>query len=471
MHPSTLRRRAARAPLARAAALATLAASVPVARAAAQTTDSARIAAAVDSIAAAALAGGKAAGMSIAVSHGGRPVVTRGYGMADVEWRVPTPAGAVYEIGSVTKQLTGAAIMRLVEQGKVDLDAEVTTYLPAFDPQGRRITVRRLLDHTSGIRPYTAMPEFRDIERKSLPRDTMVRLLSKATPTFEPGAAEAYNNSGFFLAGLLVEKVSGKPYAEFVKEELFDRAGMRDSRYCDQGAVVPHRARGYELHGSELRRGGWIDHTWPFAAGSICSTVADLDAWNRALHGGRILGAAAYRELVAPGSLADGTPLSYAKGIATSDLAGRRALHHGGAIPGFLSYVAWFPETRLSVAVLVNTMGPVQPLDVVRAIAEVVHGKAAPRVARLDGKPSDYAGEYRGVGGYGEELVMRVTVDSTGGLVLAGPVAGPTPRPLTSLGNGVFEVDDKRLTFVRDAGRVSKMRLDVTYALLVLKRD
>lgn len=438
--------------------------------AAAQTADSARIAAAVDSIAASTIAGGRVAGLSVAASLDGRPIVVRGYGLADVEWKVPTPDDAVYEIGSVTKQFTAAAIMRLVEQGKVELDADVTTYLPGFDPQGRRITVRRLLDHTSGIRPYTAMEEFRAIEKRSLPRDTMLALLSRATPTFEPGAAEAYNNSGFFLAGLVVEKASGRSYADFVKDELFARAGMMDSRYCDQGEVIARRARGYELHGSELRRGGWIDHTWPFAAGSICSTAADLDRWNRALHGGRILGDAAYRELVAPGTLADGTRLSYAKGIATSDLAGYRALHHGGAIPGFLSYAAWFPERRLSVVVLVNTMGPVQPVDVLRSVALSVLGKPAARVARVEGKAADYVGEYSGVGGYGEPLTIRVTADSTGALLLQGPLSGPTPRPLSPLGGAAFDLDGNRVTFVRDGGRVTALTFDATYALLVLKR-
>ena len=438
---------------------------------AAQTSDSARIAAVADSVAAATLAGGRVAGLSIAVSLGGRPILARGYGMADLEWQVPTAERTVYEIGSVTKQFTAAAIMRLVEAGKVDLDADVTTYVPEFDAQGRRVTVRRLLDHTSGIKPYTMLPAFQEFGMRTLPRDTIVTLLSKTPFVFEPGAVEAYNNSGFFLAGLIVERTSGVSYAEYVRTQLFERAGMRDSRYCDVTTVVPRRARGYQLGGQGLERAHYLDHTWPFAAGSLCSTVADLDAWNRALHGGKILGAGAYREMIAPGTLADGTTLGYAKGLGVGELAGHPAIHHGGAISGFLSYVAWFPERELSIAVSVNTMGPVQPLDVVRALARSVLGEPAARVARLEGKAADYVGEYRGVGGLGEEMVMRVSADSSGALLLESPFSGPTPRPLTPLGGGTFRLDDNRVRFVREDGRITGLSFDATYALLVLRRD
>src|SRR5919112_1253368 len=171
----------------------------------AQRSDPARVAAAVDSIAAAALKDGHAAGISVAVSLAGRPLATKGYGYVDLEWKVPTPTGAVYEIGSVTKQFTAAAVMQLVEQGKIDLDADLTAYLPGYDTQGRRVPVRRLLDHTSGIASYTSLPEFRDFETRTFTRDSLVKVFSKKPFTFEPGALESYNNSGFFLLGLIIE--------------------------------------------------------------------------------------------------------------------------------------------------------------------------------------------------------------------------------------------------------------------------
>ena len=442
-------------------------------RAAAQTADPARIAAALDSLAATALAGGKAAGLSIAVSLGDAPVIAKGYGYADLEWKVATPDRAIYQIGSVTKQFTSAAIMQLVEAGRIDLDADVTTYLPDYDTQGRKVPVRRLLDHTSGIRSYTSIPEFKAIERRTFPRDTLVKLFSKQPFTFEPGTSESYNNSGYFLLGLIIERVSGQPYASYVKANLFDRAGMKEARYCSESEVVPGMAHGYDMGEHGLGHAPVISHNWPYAAGSLCASAADLVAWNRALHGGKILGAAAYAEMMRPGALNDGTPLRYAKGIAAADLAGHRALHHSGDIPGFATHLAYLPERRLSIAVTVNSQGPARPDAISRAIAELVLGKAPAPRARLKGKAADYVGAYRGTGGMGEDLTVHVVSDSAGRLVLRSPFTHPdAPATLLYTGGEAFELDNgMRVTFVRERGRVARVSVDAIYGLMVLARQ
>jgi CubicO group peptidase (beta-lactamase class C family) len=442
--------------------------------AAAQTKDPARIAAAVDSVVTAALQDGHAAGLSVAVSLGGRPVITKGYGYADLEWKVPTPERTVYQIGSVTKQFTAAAVMQLVEQKKIDLDADVTTYLPDYDTQGRRIPVRRLLDHTSGLKDYLQMPVFHDqIGMKPLPRDTLVKLFSKEPFDFEPGEMEKYTNTGYFLLGLIIEKVSGRSYQDYVREYLFERAGMKDSRYCSETEVVPNMAHGYEMTQHGLRHSVRVDHTWPYAGGSLCTTVADLDRWNQALHGGRILGPAAYKAMITPGTLNDGSPLQYAKGIAASDIGGHRALHHGGNLPGFFTYVHYFPADSLSIAVAVNTQGPVQPDVMARSIAEIVHGAPVAKAAPATAKAADYVGEYHGKGGYGEDLVLKVAADPTGRLTIEGPIAGPPgpPRQLAYARGETFQLDDKELTFVRQRGRVAKLRVDAVYVQMVLTRE
>jgi CubicO group peptidase (beta-lactamase class C family) len=452
------------------AAVATLTITTP---ATAQTKDPARIATAVDSLVTAALQDGRTAGLSVAVSLGGRPVITKGYGYADLEWKVPTAERTVYQVGSVTKQFTAAAIMQLVEQKKIDLDADVTTYLPDYNTQGRRIPVRRLLDHTSGLKDYLQMPVFHDqIGMKPLPRDTLVKLFSKEPFDFEPGEMEKYTNSGYFLLGLIIEKVSGRSYQEYVREYLFERAGMKDSRYCSETAVVPNMAHGYEMSEHGLRHSVRVDHTWPYAGGSLCATVADLDAWNQALHGGKVLSPAAYNAMITPGTLNDGSPLQYAKGIAVSDIGGHRALHHGGILPGFFTYVEYFPEDSLSIAVAINSQGPVQPDVMARTIAEIAHGAPVAKAAPPQTKTADYVGEYRGKGGYGEDLVLKVAADPAGRLTIEGPLAGPPgpPRQLAYARGETFQLDDKQLTFVRQRGLVTKLRVDAVYVQMVLKR-
>jgi CubicO group peptidase (beta-lactamase class C family) len=372
---------------------------------------------------------------------------------------VPTPERAIYEIGSVTKQFTAAAILQLQEQGKLSLDDEITKYLPNYPVQGRRVTIRRLLDHTSGIKGYTELPEFAALMSRSLLRDSLVALFGVKPFDFAPGDAMVYNNSAYFLLGLVIEKVSGVSYAVYMRENLFKRAGMPDSRYCSNTDVVPRRAHGYDAAPGGLRLAQYIDFTWPYAAGSLCTTAGDLVAWTRALHGGAILGAAAYRELLSPGTLNDGTTLRYAKGLFVGDsVLGHRTIHHGGDIPGFSTELAYFPDDSLVVAVLVNTAGPVRPGTIASDIVRVTLGDRSPTAVAFRGRAADYVGEYRGVG-RGTPLVIKVAADSTGALTIANGNA-PAQR-LTYLGKETFGRGSSRFTFVREQGQVKRLRADL----------
>ena len=452
----------------RATAVLIFASALPFVSLEAQATDAARIRSAVDSIAAAALAGGRAAGMSIAVVRGRDTLVLKGYGMADLELDVPTPARAVYEIGSVTKQFTAAAILLLAEEGKLSLDDEITKHLPDYPTQGHRITIRRLMDHSSGIQGYTEMQAFGALVPQRLPRDTLVKLFSSRPFKFAPGTAVAYNNSAYFLLGLIIEKVSGRSYGEFVKARLFDRVGMADSHYCDAGAVVKRRAHGYEMSPEGLRVKSYLDHTWPYAAGSLCSTVWDLVAWNQALHGGRVLSAASYREITTGDTLVDGTRIRYAKGLVNDSIAGRHAIHHGGGINGYLSHLAWFPDEQVTIAVLVNTVGPVSPDAITGSIAALLFGRPQPAApVALDHPAVDYVGVFRGIG-RGDSLTITVSADSGAvRLRIGGQGQGPVAR---YVGNDTFMIGRNRYAFQREGGRVTGLRADMISVVSRLTR-
>jgi CubicO group peptidase (beta-lactamase class C family) len=432
----------------------------------AQTSEPARIASAVDSIVAAGLAGGRAAGASVAVVRAADTLVMKGYGYADLEFDVATPERAIYEIGSITKQFTAAALLQLVEQGKVNLDAPITDYLPTYPLQGHTLTVRRLMDHTSGIKGYTEMPEFGQLMVRKLPRDSLVAIFSAKPFDFAPGDAMVYNNSAYFLLGLIIEKTSGMKYEEYVQKNLFERAGMTDSRYCSESAVVKRRAHGYDARPDGLQRAAYLDHTWPYAAGSLCSTVGDLVAWNRALHGGHLLKPESYRELITPGTLNDGSRLRYAKGLSVDSLLGQRTIRHGGGINGFLSDLAYFPDHNLTIAVLVNTAGPVDPGSITRAIAETIFGKWTPAAVAFKGKAGDYVGEYRGVG-RGREMIVRI---ASGVDALTIQVGDGQPAPLLYLGSETFARDGSRYTFVRANSGVIGLRADNVGGYTILTR-
>jgi CubicO group peptidase (beta-lactamase class C family) len=227
------------------------------------------------------------------------------------------PADAMFEIGSVTKQFTAAAILQLRDEGKLSLDDEITKWLPDFDTRGNRVTVRRLLDHTSGIVGLTEMPEVQQLMLEpELPARLGIALINRYPFQFPTGTMQMYNNSAFWLAGLIIEKASGMTYKDYVEQRIFAPLGMTRSMYCNSGENVPRRANGYLVQNGVIRRAPTNAHTWmPFAAGSLCSTAGDLVTWVKALHGGRVLSPGSYQEMITPARLNDGTPLRYGLGI------------------------------------------------------------------------------------------------------------------------------------------------------------
>lgn len=377
---------------------------------AAQSADRARVVATLDSLARAHVADSLVAGVAVGVVSRGDTFLLGGYGFADLEWVVPMATDAVFEIGSVTKQFTAAAVLRLAEEGKLDLEADITTYLPDYDTQGRRIPLRRLLDHTSGIKGYTEMPVFGEYMTRRLPRDSLVEKFEAVPLEFEPGTALIYNNSAYFLLGLIVEKVSGEPYEEYVETHLFQPLGMSRSSYCEQNAVVERRAHGYDQGPGGLQRKRYLDHTWPYAAGSLCSTAGDLLRWNEALHGGRVVSAASYEDMTTPDPLVDGTPVRYAMGLMVFDDNGRRAITHGGGINGFLSDAWHYPDEGLTVVVLQNAASQRAPGQLARSLVEAVIGKGEEPVAgTFTGDLSALVGTYRGPA-RGQEWTADVSV-------------------------------------------------------------
>ncbi len=437
-----------------------------------QTNDRHAIAALVDSIIERPVADGRIAGASVGIMLAGDIIVLKGYGYADLEHDVPTPDGALYQIGSVTKQFTSTAIMQLVEEGRIDLDVDFTTYLPGYPANGGAITVRRLLDHTSGIKGYTEMATFGSVAAETLPRDTLVSLFASEPPDFAPGDALIYNNSGYFLLGLIIEAVSGDSYEDLVRARLLEPAGMSSSGYCSNKEIVKGRAHGYDTSSGGLVRGAYVDHTWPYSAGSLCSTVGDLLAWNQALHGdgsgGTLLSTASYAELITPGTLNDGTPVRYAMGFGVVEFGDKRMIAHGGGIPGFLSDARYFPDDDLTIVVLINTTGPVSPGNLTRSIAEFILGVPATRPDHgYDGDLDAFIGSYTGPG-RGRELTILVAKD---GDAITAQVGESEPLPLIHLQGLTFASGNTHVTFIWHGADVTALQFDQVGGLYVLTKN
>jgi CubicO group peptidase (beta-lactamase class C family) len=226
----------------------------------------------LDSLAGAGVLEKRAAGIVAAVVKGNDTLLLKGYGKADVEWDIPMPADAMFEIGSVTKQFTAVALLQLRDAGKLTLDDDITKWLPDFDTRGNKLPLRRLLDHTSGIVGITEMPEFGIlVNNPRFPRDSAYALIKRYPFQFRTGEAQIYNNSAFWLLGLVVEKASGMTYEDYVEKRIFAPLAMTRSSYCNSAEVVDRRAHGYEFipppqrtaGGPVVRRADQNVHIWP----------------------------------------------------------------------------------------------------------------------------------------------------------------------------------------------------------------
>ncbi len=421
----------------------------------------------------------KVAGIAIAVYKNNEPLIHKAYGMADLEFNVKMPVDASFEIGSVTKQFTAAAICQLAESGKLSLDDDITKYLK-FDTHGNHVTIRNLLSHTSGIKGYTELPVFEKLSVFTFPRDTLLRLLEKEPFDFDPGEGLIYSNSGFFMLGLIIEKVSGLPYEEYVKKNLFEKAGMKNSYYGSEIKVISNKAHGYNMGEMEFSQNGkptghtrldhaaYLNHTWPYAAGSLCSTTEDLAKWNDALHHGKILGEKMYEEYITPAVLKDGSPTHYAKGITLSEQDGRRLISHGGGINGYLAQNNYYPDDNISIIVLINTTGPVSPSGISKHIAGFLFGNTSLTTIPFRGDYSKLYGTYKGVG-RGEDFSVIVTGNDTA-LSIKLPYERKV-KELKYLPDSSWTDGSSRYWFRGSGNTMDEMRIDQTYGYLILKRE
>jgi CubicO group peptidase (beta-lactamase class C family) len=295
---------------------------------------------------------------AVLVARGDSVLYERGFGEADMEWGVPNAPDTRFRIGSVTKQFTAALVLQLVEEGRLALDGHVRDYLPEYPAEtGGRLTVHHLLSHTGGVPNYTAQPGFMDgPARSTFTTDAFVATFSGLPLEFEPGTRFAYSNSGYFLLGALVERVTGQTYEAALRERILVPLGLTDTGYDRTGRILGRRAAGYRKAGTGYEHAAYLDDSIPHAAGMLYSTVRDLHRWTRALHAGR-----PFRR---PETLARmTTPVldgyAYGLGVADAPLGERtvRVVQHSGGINGFASMLTYLPDDGTTVVVLDNTEG------------------------------------------------------------------------------------------------------------------
>ena len=317
------------------------------------------LAAIVDGLTSEAMDGDPAAvGLSVAVALEDEPRLARGYGLAELEHGVKTTPETLFRIGSITKQFTAAAVCLLAESLEVDVDVDLHDYVPDFPTQGHVVTVRHLLTHTSGIPSYTGLgPSWERTLPLELDHAELLAMVAERPFDFPPGRSYRYNNTGYYLLGVLIENVSGVSYPEFVSRELTTPLGLAHTRYGSNSDVIPDRAQGYRLVEGELKNDELIGMSQPGAAGALLSTASDLVAWDIALRAGRVVRPETYEEMTLPFLLEDARETEYGFGLFLADRDGRPCVSHGGGIKGFNSFLAHYPEHGVTIAVLSNSEG------------------------------------------------------------------------------------------------------------------
>jgi D-alanyl-D-alanine carboxypeptidase len=320
-------------------------------------------------------------GLSVAVIRDAKTILIRNYGLANVELSAPVTSESVFKLASVTKPFTAAAIMMLVEGGKIKLDEPIARYLSDLPPNWRAVTVRQALSHTSGIPDYLRAPRWSwpSSWRLSLTPKEVIQLASEVPLDFAPGTQIRYSNTGYYVLGLLIERVTGKPYAQFLSERIFQPLQMTSTRRDSVTEIVPHRASGYTFDHA-LENAEFTSETWAYSEGGLISTIQDLAKWAAAISTDKVVRRSSLMQMWTPSRLNNGRlavigdngagkPNYYGLGWYISEHRGHRVALHPGDKPGFSSTITHFEDDRLTIILLCDTSSnaPAFPLSLAGA--------------------------------------------------------------------------------------------------------
>jgi CubicO group peptidase (beta-lactamase class C family) len=315
---------------------------------------------------------------SVLVAHKGEVVYKKGFGMANMEWDIPNESDTKHRLGSITKQFTSMLIMQMVEKGQLKLDVPITTYLPDYPKaNGDSITLHHLLTHTSGIPNYTSFPNFfNEKSRNHYEVNDFLKEFSSLELEFTPGEKFAYSNSGYFLLGAIIEKVSGKTYEAMLIENITIPAKMTNTGYDHHATILKNRATGYQKFGDDYVNSPYLDMSIPYAAGSLYASADDLYLWDQALINGTLLSKEYTDIMLTPYAPSWGGHYAYGWGVSKTLLEKATdsvmVYSHGGGINGFNTLITRIPSEQ-NVIVLLNNTGGAALNEMSTAITAIIY--------------------------------------------------------------------------------------------------
>jgi len=397
-------------------------------------------------------------GVAVLVARGDQLLYRGARGMASIELGVPMNPDQMFRIGSVTKQFAATALLKLIDEGKAKLDDPLSKFLPDY-PKGESVTLRQLLNHTSGIKSYTGIPGYMgNPVRRELSTKELLAEFKDLPADFAPGGKWAYNNSGYVLVGAVIEAISGKPWHQYVDEVLLGPLKLSHTAYPGETRLLKGMVNGYDFDPKlGVIDAGLISMTQPHAAGALVSSVDDLWHWNLALHGGKLLSPASYARMITPEGVAVAS--NYGYGITAGKLRGEAMLQHGGGIHGFVSSLAYLPQSQISIVLLRNTTGPGFNMDLVsRKLGAFALGKPYAEIKPV-AVPAEQLKPLQGV--YALDAKQTRSLSLRDGQLFS-TRSGGSPAALIPVGADVFAFAGSvaRLQIQRDAdGKVTALKL------------
>lgn len=308
-------------------------------------------------------------GLALLVSRGGEIVRAQGYGLANVELQVPVTPETIFQSGSVGKQFTATAVMMLVEEGKIGLEDPLTRYFPDAPAAWKQVTIRELLSHTAGFTDY---PKDFDM-RKDYTEAEMLKIVEGIPLAFPPGTSWSYSNLGFLTLGIVIHKVTGEFYGDFLQERIFHPLGMNTTRIISEEDIIPNRAAGYRLVKGELKNQEWVAPKLNTTAdGSLYFSILDLAKWDAALYTEKLLKRSSLEQMWTVATLSNGQPNSghYGFGWSVEAGNGHHLVEHGGAWQGFKTQISRYIDDKLTVVVLTN-LAEAHPAPIAHRVAEM----------------------------------------------------------------------------------------------------
>lgn len=322
-------------------------------------------------------------GVSLAIVKNGKLIYAKGYGLANVELQVPVKPETVFQSGSVGKQFTATAVMMLVEAGKINLDDKINKYFTDAPEIWKNITVRNLLTHTSGLGDYPDDFDF----RHDYSEDDLYKIIKAVPLDFQPGAKWQYSNLGYVTLGILIHKVTGKFYGDFLRERIFQPLGMTTARIISEADIVPNRAAGYQIVDGELKNQDWVAPSLNTTAdGALYLTTLDMAKWDAALYTEKLLKKSSFNEMWSPVKLNDGKTYPYGFGWELGEVNGHPVIEHDGAWQGFKSAISRFPNDSLTVIIFAN-LAQARPTRIAHGVAGIYNAELIPPpVATIEDK-------------------------------------------------------------------------------------